>query len=164
MNPHFERIDMKINTLPISFLLVFLLVFSLCQPVRAEAMKLIPLLTQSLGVTESQAKGGAGAIFDYVKQKVSAEDFAQVEKALPGVDSLVELAPKTGDLSREIGGLSPALGGKSNLAGGMAGLTESFAKLGLDAGMVDKYVKTILDFSQSEAGSAVANIIKGALL
>jgi hypothetical protein len=46
----------------------------------------------------------------------------------------------------------------------MAGLTESFAKLGLDAGMVDKYVKTILDFTQSEAGKAVTNIIKGALV
>jgi hypothetical protein len=127
-------------------------------------MQLIPLLTKNLGVTEPQAKGGAGAIFDYVKQKVSAEDFAKVNSALPGVDSLVESAPKTSDLSRQAGGFSPAFGGKSDLAGGMAGLTESFAKLGLDAGMVDKYVKTILDFTQSEAGKAVTNIIKSALV
>jgi hypothetical protein len=155
MNPQFGGIDMKINTLPVSFLLVFLLVFSVCQPVRADVMKLTPLLTKNLGVTEPQAKGGAGAIFDYVKQKVSAEDFAKVNSALPGVDSLLESAPKTSDLSRQVGGLSPAFGGK---------LTESFAKLGLDAGMVDKYVKTILDFSQSEAGKAVTNIIKSALV
>lgn len=154
---------MKINTLPVSFLLVVLLVFSLCQPVRADVMKLIPLLATNLGVTEPQAKGGAGAIFDYVKQKVSAGDFAKVTSALPGVDSLLEFAPKSSDLSRQVGGLSPALGG-SDMAGGMAGLTESFAKLGLDAGMVDKYVKTILDFTQSEAGKAVTNIIKGALV
>ena len=164
MNPQFGGIDMKINTLPVSFLLVFLLVFSVSQPVLADVMKLIPLLTKNLGVTEPQAKGGAGAIFDYVKQKVSAEDFAKVNRALPGVDSLLESAPKTSDLSRQVGGLSPAFGGKSDLAGGMAGLTESFAKLGLDAGMVDKYVKTILDFTQSEAGKAVTNIIKGALV
>jgi hypothetical protein len=174
MNPQFEGIDMKIDTLPASFLLVLLLVFSVSQPVRADVMQLIPLLTKNLGVTEPQAKGGAGAIFDYVKQKVSAEDFAKVSSALPGVDSLVESAPKTSDLSRQVpktsdlsrqvGGLSPAFGGKSDLAGGMAGLTESFAKLGLDAGMVDKYVKTILDFTQSEAGKAVTNIIKGALV
>jgi hypothetical protein len=50
------------------------------------------------------------------------------------------------------------------MAGGMAVLAESFAKLGLDAGMVDKYVKTILDFTQSEAVKAVTNIIKGALV
>ena len=49
----------------IRFLLVSLLVFSVCQPVSAEVMQLIPLLTNNLGVTESQAKGGAGAIFDY---------------------------------------------------------------------------------------------------
>ena len=141
-----------------------MLIFLASQTVRADVMKLIPLLTQSLGVTESQAKGGAGAVFDYVKQKVSAEDFAKVTSALPGVDSLLKFAPKTIDLSGQIGGLSSALGNKSDLAGGMAGLTGSFAKLGLDAGMVDKYVKTILDFSQSEAGSTVTNIIKGALV
>jgi hypothetical protein len=156
---------MKIKTLPISFILVFLLVFSVCQPVRADVMTtLIPLLTKNLGVTEPQAKGGAGAIFEYVKQKVSAGDFAKVTGALPGVDSLLEFAPKTSDLSRQVGGYSPALGGKSDMAGGMAALAESFAKLGLDAGMVDKYAKTILDFTQSEAGNTVTNIIKGALV
>lgn len=120
--------------------------------------------TKNLGVIEPQAEGGAGAIFDYVKQKVSAGDFAKVTSALPGVDSLLEFAPKTSDLSRQGGGYSPALGGKSDMAGGMAALAESFAKLGLDAGMVDKYVKTILDFTQSEAGKAVTSIIKGALV
>jgi hypothetical protein len=155
---------MKISTLPKRFILVSILLFLASQPVRADVMKLIPMLTQGLGVTESQAKGGAGVIFDYVKQKVSAEDFAQVAKALPGVDSLVDLAPKASDLSGQIGGLSPTLGGKSDLAGGMTGVAERFGKLGLDAGMVDKYVKIILDFTQSEAGSAVTNIIKGTLV
>ena len=155
---------MKIFTLPKRFILVSILLFLASQPVRADVMKLIPMLTQGLGVTESQAKGGAGVIFDYVKQKVSAEDFAEVAKALPGVDSLVDLAPKESDLSGQIGGLSPTLGGKSDLAGGMTGVAERFGKLGLDAGMVDKYVKIILDFTQSEAGSTVTNIIKGALV
>ena len=155
---------MKKETLASGYFLVFLLVFFLSQPVRADVMELIPLLTKNLGVTEPQAKGGAGAIFDYVKQKVSAEDFAKVTSALPGVDSLLEFAPKTGNLPRQVGGLSPLLGGKSDLSGGTAALTESFAKLGLDAGMLDKYVKTILDFTQSEAGKAVTNIIKGALV
>jgi hypothetical protein len=155
---------MKTSTLPKRFILVSILLFLASQPVRADVMKLIPLLTQGLGVNESQAKGGAGVIFDYVKQKVSAEDFAQVAKALPGVDSLVDLAPKASDLSGQIGGLSPTLGGKSDLTGGMAGVAERFGKLGLDAGMVDKYVKIILDFTQSEAGSTVTNIIKGALV
>jgi hypothetical protein len=155
---------MKISTLPKRFILVSILLFLASQPVRADVMKLIPMLTQGLGVTESQAKGGAGVIFDYVKQKVSAEDFAQVAKALPGVDSLVDLAPKASELSGQIGGLSPTLGGKSDLAGGMTGVAERFGKLGLESGMVDKYVKIILDFTQSEAGSTVTNIIKGALV
>lgn len=155
---------MKIFALPKRFVLVFILLFLASQAVRADVMKLIPLLTQSLGVTESQAKGGAGVIFDYVKQKVSTEEFAQVAKALPGANSLIDLAPKASELSGQIGGFSPALGAKSDLTGEMAGVVERFVKLGLDAGMVDKYVKTILDFTQSEAGSTVTNIIKGALM
>ena len=155
---------MKTPILSIKLFLAMLLVLLANQPVRADVMKLIPLLTQSLGVDESQAKGGAGAIFDFVKQKVSTEDFAKVRKALPGVDSLIGLAPKASDLSAQIGGFSPVLGGPSDLAGGMAGITERFADLGLDAGMVDRYVKIILDFAQSEAGAAVTNIIRTALV
>ena len=147
----------------IRFLLVSLLVLSVSQSVNADVMQLIPLLTNNLGVTESQAKGGAGAIFDYVKQNVSAEEFSTVSKALPGLDSLLKFAPEASGLSGQIGALSSGLGDKSGLAG-MASLTESFSKLGLDAGMVDKYVKTILDFTQSQAGTTVTNIIKGALL
>ena len=90
---------MKIFTLPKGLVIVSIFTCLASQPVRADVTKLIPLLTQSLGVTESQATGGAGAIFDYVKQKVSAEDFATITKALPGVDSLLKFAPKTSDLS-----------------------------------------------------------------
>ena len=95
---------------------------------------------------------------------MSADDFAQVAKAFPGVDSLVGSAPKSGELSAQIGGLSPALGAKSDLTGGMATVAERFGKLGLDGGMVEKYVKIILDFAQSEAGSTVTDIIKKGLV
>lgn len=154
-----ERIILKTNLIVIS--LFFLTTVT---PVSATVSELTSLLTKKLGVTEAQATGGAGAIFDQVKQTVSAEDFSAVTKALPGADSLIKSAPKTSAMSDKVGGLSSSLWGSSTSLGGMAALTESFSKLGLEAGMVEKYTKIILDFAESKGGKEVMNIIKGALL
>lgn len=142
------------------------LMFLLCIPKTAPAdvMTLLKLLTSNLGVTQEQAQGGAGAIFQLVKQNASEKDFASVTEALPGVDSLISSAPKTAELSGKLGGLSSSFSGTSEPLGGIASLAGSFSQLGLQTEMVDKYVKTIIDFAQSEAGEGVANIIKGALL
>lgn len=154
-----KRILLITNLMVISLFLLITVT-----PVSANVSELIGLLTKNLGVTEAQAKGGAAAIFDQVKQEVSAEDFSTVTKALPGVDSLAKSAPKTGGLSGNVGGLSSAFGSTSSSLGGMAALAESFSKLGLDTEMVGKYTKIILDFAQSKGGKEVMNIIKSALL
>jgi hypothetical protein len=144
---------------------VFLFTFLGAVPlVSADVSTLINLLTGSLGVTDGQAKGGAGAIFDLVKQKVSPEDFLTVTKALPGVESLLDFAPKSREIGSSVGGLSSSFGGKSQSLGTVASLAESFNKLGLGSEMVDKYTKVVLDFAKSEAGQSVMNIIKGALI
>jgi hypothetical protein len=153
----------------VTSIVVFLcMLLSAVQLVSADVTTLINLLTGSLGVSDKQAKGGAGAIFDLVRQKVSSDDFRTVANALPGVDSLLDFAPKSSELGSSIGGLSSSFGGKSQSMGSMAGLADSLAdsfnKLGLDASMVDKYTNVILDFAKSEAGQSVMNILKGALI
>ena len=50
---------------------------------------LVELLTSSLNVDTDQASGGMGAIFNYVKNHGSVEQFSQLAKSLPGVDGLV---------------------------------------------------------------------------
>jgi hypothetical protein len=47
-------------------------------------MDLISTLTQNLGVSESQATGGAGLLFKLAKDKLPAGDFAKVASAVPG--------------------------------------------------------------------------------
>ena len=46
--------------------------------VYAAGSDLVSQLVDSLGVTEAQAKGGAGAIFDLAKSKLSSEDFSKL--------------------------------------------------------------------------------------
>ena len=144
-------------------ILVFFMFGAVC-PVHADTNVLIKALTDQLGVTGEQASGGAGAVFEYAKAALSADDFSKVTKALPGVDSLISAAPKAEGSSGLIGGLKSLSGGQSGSAAAMSSLAGSFSKLGMDADMVSKFVPIILDYAKSEGGTTVMNLLKGALL
>ena len=44
-------------------------------PVSAGTMDLISKLVDALGITENQAEGGVGALFNNAKENLSTEDF-----------------------------------------------------------------------------------------
>jgi hypothetical protein len=155
---------MKTTSVKMNLIIMFLILFGAVNPVSADVMSLLAQLTDRLGVTEEQARGGAGAIFDYARQKLSPGDFSQVTDALPGVDSLVDSAPQSSALTNKLGSSVSSLGGQSGSAAGLASLTDSFAKLGLNDKMVNEYVTVILDYAKSEGGETVMNLLKGALL
>jgi hypothetical protein len=124
---------------------------------------LINQLTQNLGVNEGQAKGGAGLIFKLVKEKLGAGDFGQVANSVPGVDDLINAAPESGGLGKAMGGIGSALGGGAGKLGDMASLASGFSKLGLDTGMVGKFVPVVLSFVQSKGGDTIKNLLGGVL-
>jgi hypothetical protein len=145
---------------------IFLILFFICwityTPTYAGDMGLVDLLTSQLGVTNSQAEGGAGSIFQLAKQNLSVEDFSSIAKAVPGIDKMVGAAPKVGGSSSSLGGISSMMG--SNKLGGMAGLASSFEKLGLSGDMVDKFMPIILDYVKNKGGEHAMSLLKGALL
>ena len=120
--------------------------------VPADAADLVSLLTQKLGVTKDQAKGGTGAIFNSAEKKLSAEDFSKVKKAVPDMDNLQQAAPKAGGFSSLLGG------------GDLGNLTSSFSKLGLSPDMVGQFTPIILDYVESNGGAALRKILQGVLL
>jgi hypothetical protein len=124
--------------------------------------ELLEQLTKSLGIGEDQAKGGAGLLFKLAKDKLGAEQFGQVSASLPGVDSLLKAAPESSGLGAAMGGLASAFGGGEKLAG-LATLAGGFSKLGLDSGMIAKFIPIILSFAQSRGGDVVRNLLAGAL-
>jgi hypothetical protein len=147
---------------------------------QADAGGLVSRLTDSLGVTESQAAGGAGAIFNYAKGRLSPDDFGQVASAVPGIDSLMEAAPSTepsdsgdvtGSVGSMLGGSGGALGGSGGATsgvggalGGLSALAGPFSKLGMSPDMVGKFVPVVLDYVKSTGGSGVMSVLKGALM
>ena len=142
-------------------LIIAISMFGLCGQVFADTSKLIGQLVDLLGVTQSQAEGGAGAVFKEAKNNMSAGDYSQLLSAVPGIDSLIKAAPEGGGLA---GKASSLFGSSSDSVKGMVVLTDSFSKLGLSPDMVGKYTDVILDFVQSEAGQQTMTLLKNALL
>lgn len=126
----------------------------------AGAADLVSMLTQNLGVTPQQAQGGAGAIFDYAKGKLSAGDFSKVAAAVPGMDSLLGAAPAAGGAASSLAKLPAGAGS----LGGMSSLAEPFSKLGMSPDMVGKFVPEILSYVKTSGGDAVMKILQGALM
>ncbi len=135
-------------------------IFSITGPVSADTSKLIGSLVDTLGVSEEQATGGAGAVFREAKDNMSSGDYSQLLNAVPGIDSLISAAPQVGGLT---GKASSLLGGSAGSAAGMAGLADSFSKLGLAPDMVNQFMPVILDFVQSEGGQQAMTLLKSAL-
>ena len=143
-------------------LCLFLVAFACVLPGGSSvlAADLVSMLTQNLGVTQQQAKGGAGAIFDYAKGKLSADDFSKVAAAVPGMDSLLSAAPAAGGAASSLSKLS----GGAGSPGGLSSLAEPFSKLGMNPDMVGKFVPEILSYVKSSGGDAVMKILQGALM
>ena len=92
-------------------------------------MDLLNMLTSQLGVSQEQAKGGAGLIFDLVKDKVSSSDFDSLTKAMPEATGMMAAAPKSGGgLMGAVGSIASSLGGKESSLGNLAQLAGGFSK------------------------------------
>lgn len=127
---------------------------------QAGTLELASLLVDKLGVTEKQAEGGAGALFQNAKQNLSTDDFKKVSDAVPGMDQYLDAAPSKSDSGGALGKLS-SLGGSAGKLGSLAGLGDSFSKLGMDTGMISKFAPVVMEYVQSKGGSSVAGLLKG---
>jgi len=150
--------------------LVFLLAPFFIGGVFAETtgvMDLVTMLTGQLGVTEPQAAGGAGSLFDMAKGALSESDWTQVASAIPGVSDLISAAPavsqSTAEKSDKLSGLAGGLGAVTKAvdsAGNFAAVNDQFKQLGLSTEMVSQFVPVILSFAESAGGEQVMNILK----
>ncbi|NQZ86636.1 MAG: DUF2780 domain-containing protein [Colwellia sp.] len=121
---------------------------------------LVELLTSSLNVDTDQASGGMGAIFNYVKNHVSVEQFSQLAKSLPGVDGLVSQMPDVSKLSSGggLGGLLDKAAQYSESLKSINDLKKQFEALGLKPEMISSFISSAhgyLDNEQSQSAKQV---------
>ena len=126
-------------------------------------MELIQLLTQNLGVEDSQAMGGAGLLFQLAKEQLGEDDFSQVAQYIPGIGDMLEQAPQAGGILGTLGGLASAMGGDAAGVGSLMSLAGGFSQLGLDTEMIVQFIPVILSFVQSQGGDEIKNLLENVL-
>lgn len=123
--------------------------------------ELVDLLTSKLGVTGSQAEGGAAVLLKAAKDKLGGAEFDQLLGGLPGLGDLMKKAPASG------GGLGGMLGGLASAVGGNAGLIATivggFGKLGLTTDHAKKFVPVIMQFLNTKVGPDVVSRLEKTL-
>ena len=118
---------------------------------------LVKSLSTELGSTPEQAAGAAGSLFSLAKSRLKPDEFSQVAKAVPGMDSLLALAPALGGGA---GGAAAKLGGS---AAGLAAASQAFSKLGLKPELVSKAVPVLTQFVSKSGGANVGSLLAGVL-
>jgi hypothetical protein len=126
-------------------------------------MELIEQLVKNLGVSEDAAKGGAGLLFQMAKDKLGTGDFSKIAGVVPGISDMMKSAPESGGLLGGIGKIASGFGGGASQLGNLASLAGGFSKLGLDSGMIGKFIPIILTFVQSKGGDVAKALLEKAL-
>jgi len=123
--------------------------------------ELIDSLTRTLGITGTQAEGGAAVLLKAAKDKLGAAEFESQLGSLPGLSDLLKKAPSAGGgggLGGLLGGLAGAIGGNAALISSIVG---GFGKLGLKPEDAKKFVPVILGYLRTKVGpDVVSNLEK----
>lgn len=133
------------------------------------AMGLLPMLSSELGVTETQAEGGMGSLFQVAKGALSSDEFGQLSQNIPGMDTLLAAAPALGSKSaggNALTGMLANAGGLASSLGGMSKLTEQFEALGLSPDMIIQFANMAISYfsnSDAEGTDQTANLLKTGL-
>jgi len=130
-----------------------------------QAGSLAELLMQRTGVTQAQAQGGAGALFQIAKSKMQADAFGQLEQAVPGMQGMLGAVPA---LSQQSGGLAGRLSSIAGASGGTAGnlvtLVSAFQQQGMSPAMVQQFIPVVIDYVKARGNDALVNTLSAALI
>jgi hypothetical protein len=121
-------------------------------------------LVKKLSISNEQAQGGAGALFQLAKSKLDAGQFAALSKAVPEMDSLLSAAPKQTEVMSGLAeGATTDLGEANNPYGNLAGLASAFKVLNLSPDKVDEFVPVVVDYVSAKSGALTGNMLQSAL-
>jgi len=135
-------------------------------PLTGQNIALVSTLVQQLGITPTQAMGGAGTIFSAAKRSLKPAQFGQLSQAVPGMSQILAATPilkaATGSNGSLMGIAGSALGNATGL-GNIAAMASSFQSLGLGAGMVNRFIPVVLQYVQTQGGPGTMGLLQNAL-
>ncbi len=116
--------------------------------------ELIDMLVNQLGISGTQAEGGAAVLFKAARDKLGAGEFDKLLGGLPGLGDLLAKAPATGGgLGGLLGSLAGAVGGNAQLISTIMG---GFGKLGLTVDDAKRFAPIVMNFLRSKVGPDIA--------
>lgn len=126
---------------------------------------LVDMLAGSLDVNSAQASGGMGAIFNYVKNNVSAEQFSQLAKSLPGAEGLIGQMPDISKLSsgEGLGGLLDKAAEYNESLKAVNDVKKQFEALGLKPEMISSFVSSAQSYLDTEQGQQAKQVLTDGL-
>lgn len=125
---------------------------------------LTELLTQRTGVTEAQAQGGAGALFQVAKKTMQADSFAQLEQSVPGMQEMLGAVPAQTQQGGLAGKLSSIAGASGGTAGNLLSVVSSFQQQGMSPQMVQQFIPVVIDYVKARGNDTLANTLSSALI
>lgn len=110
---------------------------------------LLKTLTSQLGVTDTQALGGAGALLQLAQDKLGADQFSTIAAIIPGADSYLNIANTVGKISGPMSSLDD--------------VKPVFENLGMSGDMVSDFVPALSGYASMAGGSGVSDLLGSVL-
>ena len=126
---------------------------------------MVSAVTDSLGVTESQATGGLGSLFNYAKDNISTDQFSQLSSALPGVGDLLKAASDVSKMASEggIGGLLDKAADYSDSLKAINDVKKQFETLGLGPEMITQFIGKAKEYLDTDEGKQAKELLSKGL-
>jgi hypothetical protein len=127
-------------------------------------MSLVDILSQQLGISQHQALGGAGAIFQTAQTGMDPQAFSKLSQSVPGITEMLNAAPVVSNPLGSMGSdVSSLLGGAGNSLNSATSLAASFQQLNLSPDMVGQFIPIVTNYVQNTSGQGMANLLRSAL-
>jgi len=162
----------------------FCLLFVASLPLAAAG--LTDLLMPRIGVSQPQAEGGAGSIFQLAKSQMTMDNFQKLRAVVPGVDQYLGAAPpmalpcaaQSADSAAQTAAAPPTgkdalvakagelLGQNGNLVGkfkAAEALAPAFDSLGMKPTTMARFVPVVVDYVKSTGGKSVGKLLSRAI-
>lgn len=121
---------------------------------------LLSMATESLGIDQSQAKGGLGSLLSLAKGNLSQDEFGSLSTAIPGISELLAAAPSVENAGK--GNLLSMAGDVGEKLLQTQVVQQQFSALGLSTDMIVPLIQVLKTFlQQSENANLVDTLMKG---
>ncbi len=115
-------------------------------------------------MTQAQAQGGAGALFQIAKSKMHAGSFSQLEQSVPDMHGMLGTVPALSQQSGLAGQLSSLAGASGGTAGSLIAAASAFQQQGMSPAMIQKFIPVLVDYVKAHGNDALVNTLSAALI